>query len=517
MTRRITLAILVTVWSLILVGGGIAYAVTRALLLEDLDAAILARVAMLPELEPATVTDPAMGTVDPGDRYVLNNRGIARRRTPEAAAGAAVAPVLDILDARFTKLGDGTRLRTLTVRAPLRRAEDGPAEMATVVYSGPAGPFDSLLNKLIAYLIGFGAVAGAGTAAVARGVAGVALRPLREAAEELHTIDERSLDRRIAVDRLPPDLAPVGRRLNDLLARLETAFAQRRQFLGDASHELRTPVAALVTALEVALRRRREPDEYVRTLETCLADAQLLHGLVTSLLAQVRSERFAAELEIGPVAVVKLLRQCGRQAETLAAGKGVAVEVALPAEVVLLTDEQKLRSIVTNLLANAVEYTPAGGRVSLAVDVLPTAVGPAALPAGVAGAIPEGVTAAPRQLIVRVADTGPGIAAAHQPHLFEPFYRADAARTNPEHHLGLGLSIVQNAARALGGECTVQSPRGPGVPGSEFTLRVPTVAVGGGDAGGLKNPEPDVAKDRPKVMTEQALIHTGDSSGFNTR
>src|SRR6185312_7702380 len=105
-----------------------------------------------------------------------------------------------------------------------------------------------------------------------------------------------------------------GTRLNELLARLETAFAQRKQFLGDASHELRTPVAALMTTLEVTLHKHnRTADEYIRALEACLDDARLLHQLVATLMDQVRSEQFAPgseALDLAPVRLSAVLQHC---------------------------------------------------------------------------------------------------------------------------------------------------------------------------------------------------------------
>ena len=173
----------------------------------------------------------------------------------------------------------------------------------TVVYSASVDHIDALLKNLLLSLSGFGLVAVGATGMVASSVAKVALRPMRDAATAIGEIDEKSLDRRIEVKKLPSELAPVGQKLNDMLARLETAFAQRKQFLADASHELRTPVAAIVTTLEVALRRGRDIEGYVGVLHSCLSDARLLHQLVVALLDQVRSERFATDIDLMPVSV----------------------------------------------------------------------------------------------------------------------------------------------------------------------------------------------------------------------
>ena len=232
------------------------------------------------------------------------------------------------------------------------------------------------------------------------------LRPLHDASDVIGAIDERELDRRIDAASLPPELRPVAAQFNGMLERLEHAFAQRKQFLADASHELRTPVAALVTTIEVALRRRRGADELERTLESCLTDARHLKRLVHVLMDHARGEASAAaQVERPePLDVVELLTECADIAATLGTVKDVRIERAFAAPLPVVTQPQRLRSVVMNLLSNAVEYNRPGGVVSVAARV-------------------EAGT-----LYITVRDTGRGIAAEHVPHLFEPFYRADGAR-----------------------------------------------------------------------------------------
>src|SRR5206468_2225210 len=144
--------------------------------------------------------------------------------------------------------------------------------------------FESLLNRLAWSLAGFGLGAGVVAAGIAVRVSKSALRPLSKTAEQIGTIDEARLDRRIDAIALPPELRPMAERLNEMLGRLETAFELRNRFLADASHELRTPVAALVTALDVTLRQPRTAEAYLRVLESCRGDAQQLRRLVERLM-----------------------------------------------------------------------------------------------------------------------------------------------------------------------------------------------------------------------------------------
>jgi signal transduction histidine kinase len=328
-------------------------------------------------------------------------------------------------------------------------APDARGGSIVVSYSGPADDVARVLSRLAVTLAACGLAAGAAAAAVAVWVARAALRPLNAAADVVGGIDERRLDRRIDVDSLPPELRPAVTRLNGMLARLENAFAQRKQFLADASHELRTPVAALVTTIEVALRRRRDADELTRTLETCLHDARHLKRLVHVLMEHARGEASAAAHAERAEALdaAELLADCAEMAAALGVAKGVRVERSLPASMPFVTQPQRLRSVVTNLLSNAVEYNRPGGLVRLEAQL--------------AGGALE----------VTVRDTGRGIAAEHLPHLFEPFYRADesrrgspgaAAEGGETPHLGLGLFLADSHLKALGGRCRVESEVGVG-------------------------------------------------------
>jgi signal transduction histidine kinase len=269
-------------------------------------------------------------------------------------------------------------------------------------------------------------------------VSRAALRPLHDTADVIGEISPRNLDRRIKAERLPPELVPVATRLNEMLDRIERAYVQRHQFLADASHELRTPVAALVTTMEVSLRHPRQAEAYRATLESCLSDARLLRQLVERLMEQCRADELSHDEAVEEVDLAPLLGQCAQQASVLARENGVEVRRAIPDSVRVKTQPQRVRSIIGNLLSNAVEYNHPGGKVELSVH-------------------PNG-----HFIQFTVRDTGPGIAPEHLPHLFEPFYRADRARSVQPGHLGLGLSLVKSHVAALGGEVRVESTVGEG-------------------------------------------------------
>ena len=164
------------------------------------------------------------------------------------------------------------RVRSVTLEI---EPPDGAAGY-TVVYSGSAQRFDRTMNRLAMILVGIGVASALATTVVAVAVSRRVMRPLRQAAVVIGSIDERSLDQRIDNAALPAEVLPITQRLNEMLERLELVFAQRKQFLADAAHELRTPVAALLTTLEVSARRPRAAEAVAQTLQSCLADARML-------------------------------------------------------------------------------------------------------------------------------------------------------------------------------------------------------------------------------------------------
>jgi len=459
MARRIAAAILLTVWAILVAGGFATYWVSRSVLVADLDSTLTHRALVVAEAQ-ARGDNPDRAVADMAaaeDRYVISN-GLKQNlgRAPGAGDARSVPPRQK---GWFSRLGDGRLMRTVSVQVP---APGAPGGAISVTYSGRADQVGRVLERLAVTLAVCGLAAGAAAAGVAVAVARAALRPLNDAADTIGQIDERRLDRRIDADSLPPELRPAAARLNDMLARLENAFAQRKQFLADASHELRTPVAALVTTVEVALRRRRDADELTRTLETCLHDARHLKHLVHVLMEHARGEASAAAHAERTEAVdaAELLGACADLAAALGVPKGVRVERALPASMPFVTQPQRLRSVVTNLLSNAIEYNQPGGLVRLE--------------ARLAGGALE----------VTVRDTGRGIAAEHLPHLFEPFYRADESRRGSPAsaadggetpHMGLGLFLVDSHLKALGGRCRVESEVGVG---TTMHVTVPAAAPG---------------------------------------
>jgi heavy metal sensor kinase len=258
-------------------------------------------------------------------------------------------------------------------------------------------------------------------------VVGLTLRPvaaLRRGAAELSA---SGLDRsRLPVPDAQDEIHSLTLTLNDMLDRLGSATARQRRFVGDAAHELRSPIASLRLQLEVA--QRLDQGEAMRELTAgALLDVDRLAHLIDDLLVLARSdERGGAPARL-PVRLAEL-------AGTVAGGyRDARVPVRLQSgqQVTVLGDADGLHRVLVNLIDNAVRY--AAGSVTVSISVRP--------PAGAGFA----------DAVLTVADDGPGVPASKRERVFDRFYRLDTARSRAEGGTGLGLSIVREIITAHGG------------------------------------------------------------------
>ncbi len=221
--------------------------------------------------------------------------------------------------------------------------------------------------------------------------------------------------------------------------------AVRRDFVANASHELKTPVSSIRAAAEtIRTAAAEDPTVAVRFAEQLEREALRLSRIVADLLDLSRLE---AGSELGEsVALDSLLREEGERLGSAAAGAGVALEIDAEAAPLVHGSARDLSLLVRNLVDNAIRYTKPGGRVNVGLE---------------AG---DGV------VVLTVADTGIGIPTRDLPRVFERFYRVDRARSRETGGTGLGLSIVKHVAENHGGTVSVESELGRG---STFTVRLP--------------------------------------------
>jgi heavy metal sensor kinase len=265
-----------------------------------------------------------------------------------------------------------------------------------------------------------------------------ALLPMKQLHRLTEDITADHLDRRLPVLHSHDELGRLAQTINAMIARLERSFAEIRRFTADASHELRTPLTALRAETESALSQPRSDLEYQQFLASILEESERLTRLTEQLLMLAREEGGGARPHLATVALNAIVAQVTEMMRPLAEAQGLRLELTATTAVMVAGDEARLRQVFFNLLDNAIKYTSAGGRV--VVDVSQRDL----------------------QAIVRVCDSGIGIAAEHLPFVFDRFYRVDKARTRAEGGTGLGLSIVKSIVVAHGGAVAVMSTLGQG-------------------------------------------------------
>lgn len=326
----------------------------------------------------------------------------------------------------------GIHLRVLTV--PL---ELGKHQIAVVQVAASLTVLDSARTNLL-NILAVAAVLAIGMAAAGSWlVLGRALAPLdvvTETAQAINRADD--LSRRIPYKG--PETDEIGRLIasfNQTLERLETLFTSQQRLLADVSHELRTPLTVIKGSIDL-MRRMKSLDE--ESLISIDQEAGRLTRLVGGLLLLAQAESGRLSLSMKPVELDALLLEVFQEMRILA-GTNVALKVADIDEVQVQGDRDRLKQVLLNLVANAIQYTPPGGEVIMSL----ARIG--------------------QQARIIVRDTGPGIPAKDLPFIFERFYRAEKSRTRSRSSgFGLGLSISQWIVENHGGTIKVDSKEGQG-------------------------------------------------------
>jgi signal transduction histidine kinase len=266
------------------------------------------------------------------------------------------------------------------------------------------------------------------------GVVRSGLKPLQRVAIEVQRRDVRSLAP-IATTNLPQEVAPLVQELNRLLIRLDAAFQTQRAFIADAAHELRSPLTAVRLDLQLL---DRAPDEAARMearADLGAAVERAIH-LVEQLLTLARNEPRDERSALSPLPLDTVVADGIADTHALAAARRIDLGLDAEANAVVLGDRDALRTLVRNLVDNAVRYTPPGGRVQVRTAKNPQG-----------GAVLE------------VTDSGPGIPAADRARVFDRFYRRASA---PEGS-GLGLAIVKAIADRHGARVALEDAPGGGL------------------------------------------------------
>jgi heavy metal sensor kinase len=275
-----------------------------------------------------------------------------------------------------------------------------------------------------------------------------ALRPVAQSIRTAKRLNPSKLSERLPRTGVGDELDELAATINDLLDRLAAYHAQIIRFTADASHELRSPLAAMRAAVEIALGQSREPREYREVLYSLGEQCERLTALVNSLLLLARADAGEVEVVRKPVDLASLAGEVAELYGPLADEHAVELRWECRRPIPVLGDAARLRQLLTNLVDNAVKFSEPGGSVTLRIE------------------------RADDQARIVVADTGVGVTSEHLPHIFERFYQADSARSSAGS--GLGLSICHWIVEAHGGHLDGKSA--PGL-GSTFTVVLPSTPL----------------------------------------
>ncbi|HEV8373163.1 MAG TPA: HAMP domain-containing sensor histidine kinase [Actinomycetota bacterium] len=276
-------------------------------------------------------------------------------------------------------------------------------------------------------------------------IAGRVLRPIGRITSVARDIQVTDLSRRIELAGPDDELKQLADTFDAMLARLDAAFAAQRQFVADASHELRNPLAIIRTNVDVALADPdADPQDLRHTIIVVKRAGDRMSRLVDDLLALARRQEPTLEHE--RVDLGAAVAEASDDFLVPAEARGIVLDRAIAPEVVVIGDRDALKRAVANLLENAVRLAPASTRIKLATGS-------------------EGGRA-----WIAVADEGPGIAAEDQQHVFDRFWRADKARSRADGGTGLGLAIVRQIAESHDGHVRLHSKVGVG---STFVIWLP--------------------------------------------
>jgi two-component system OmpR family sensor kinase len=412
-----------------------------------------------PRLRPGPGNGP--GEVAAGPRLsnlyvgtISRQGGLTTIYLPDLRGDTAPTPQVDAAEVAALREG-----RAVTVDSDARQTDyrmlaraEGPFGGMTVLALS-LDDVDSAVRRLVTVEGLAVAIVLAVLALVMWWVIRLGVRPIRQMTETATAIAAGDLSLRVAEATPGTEAGALGAALNGMLARIEDAFAQRteserrlRQFVADASHELRTPVTTIRGYAELfRTGALDEPTELSEAMRRTEQEAVRMGSLVDDLLSLARLDQ-GRPLDRAPVDLAALAADAARDA--LAVDPSRAITVTADAPTVVPGDEARLRQVVGNLLGNALVHAPGAP-----VEIRVTADGDRA--------------------VLEVVDEGPGMDPADAARAFERFYRADASRSRHHGGSGLGLAIVDATVRAHGGSVRLTSELGAG---TTVHVELPTTA-----------------------------------------
>lgn len=263
------------------------------------------------------------------------------------------------------------------------------------------------------------------------------LSPIGYIASRAQNITSENLRERLIPRGTGDEMDDLIQTINGMIARLDASFKRMAEFIADASHELKTPLCAMEGEAEVLLSKRRTPEEYQEGLVHFLEQFVRMNRMINDLILLSKFDSCQAELKIVPLRLDLLLRDIANLFKILAEQKNIDLMIETLPEMIVMGDKSRLQQLFTNLIDNAIKYTPEGFiQVTLERD--------------------NG------NVIVKIKDTGIGIPKEEQENIFKRFYRVDKSRSRETGGVGLGLSIAEWIAHAHHGRIEVESESGQG-------------------------------------------------------
>jgi heavy metal sensor kinase len=400
-------------------------------------------------------TMPSDLTQDP-DADTASNHG-SEVWSPAGEPLFRSTPAMDL--PAFAAAGASRRYDSIVANGERWRTLVGPARIAdrnvVVRVSRSEERSREQLREVLVVLI-FGlplvvALAGIGGYFLARH----ALSPIDQLAGAARRITAERLHERVSVPNEQDEIGQLAAIINETFARLESSFEQLRRFTADASHELRTPLSVVRGIGEAALTGTRTPSEYKEAMGSMLEEVDRLTNLVDTLLRLSHADAGRVRLSREPVDLGTLARDAAGSLGLLAEERRQDVRINIAGAVVVDADRMLLREAVTNVLDNAIKYSPSSSIIEVEV----------------AQADGHGV--------LTIADQGPGIPAAQRERVFDRFFRLDEGRSRDRGGTGLGLSIAKWAVEVNGGRISVD-PRQPH--GSVFRIELPATTAARSEA-----------------------------------
>ena len=311
---------------------------------------------------------------------------------------------------------------------------------------GMDGALDLLLQILLTAIPLTIMISGAGGVFLAR----KAFNPVEQITKTAQKIGEQDLSQRIKVSS-KDELGRLSTTLNQMIDRIERAFKRQKEFTGDASHELRAPLAVIRAEATLTLEKERDAEAYRRSLEVIAQESDRMSVVINQLLTLARADTGKEQLTFKRIDMAEFLGDVCDDITILCREKGLTLQPSSFDKVTVHGDKRSLRSLMVNLLGNAIRYTPIGGTISV-------------------GLRREGQLA-----VVNIRDTGIGIPPEDLPYIFKRFYRVDKARSRNVGGSGLGLSICKQIIDIHKGKIEVESSMKKG---STFYVKIPITMRG---------------------------------------